>query len=290
MTALRDDHCIICETPARVNAKGQCHKCWLAYSGWTPPADLLSAPLGDTRERDENDEYKPVIVSVTARADGGALFDNYLANVNSDSWRVDKGWKADDVGPFGVYHQPASPPVGVSGQQKPWQRYSWQVEGKKTRTSPHRITNGVSVPCLICLDVGIKLRRDQVCEACEQNWRTSGRPWGDNYDKWIATRRADKSTNKVTGVPFADSGTARRDDTKSTNRNCYNGAPGDTNNEPATSSKSSSESDMVKITFEGEPTQVIAAIKQIGSPEVPRVAEKANKRELGEIVALRRPS
>ena len=55
-----------------------------------------------------------------AHADTEALFDNYLANVDSDSWRLDKGWKADEVGPFGVYHRDASePPVSVSRTTAP---------------------------------------------------------------------------------------------------------------------------------------------------------------------------
>lgn len=53
---------------------------------------------------------------------------------------------------------------------------------------------------------------------------------------------------------------------------------------------SQSEEAMVEVTFRGEPAQVAAAIREMGSTEVPRITENGDASELGEIVALRRPS
>jgi hypothetical protein len=51
---------------------------------------------------------------------------------------------------------------------------------------------------------------------------------------------------------------------------------------------SQSEEAMVEVTFRGEPAQVAAAIRQMGTPVAPLVVKNTDTSELGEIVALRR--
>lgn len=65
------------------------------------------------------------------------------------------------------------------------------------RTDPARL---VSLRCLVCLREAEKLRRDQVCEACQKSWTRTGRPWSEDYERWVIQRRvtrADTSTEHL---------------------------------------------------------------------------------------------
>ena len=182
--------CITCQRRAPVSRKGQCHACWLDYSGWVPPEDLLAGPRVRTRhmiaraltEVGARWDFRPTDNRPVTRASGGA-WDNY---------------------------HPIPPRAGTpSWQIRPWQRYRWQVEdiwrtndyGKRfrlpRRTDPKRLHpsmgHGVYLQCLVCLAPGEILRRDQVCDACEQNWRDWGRPWRSNDESWVTVRRVAQS-------------------------------------------------------------------------------------------------
>lgn len=104
-------------------------------------------------------------------------------------------WRDD----FSFLWQP-TPRTIPDWQQRPWQRHRWQVQdqwwnrdgkrGEKLigRTDARRLSV-VTLRCLVCLRSPETLRRDQVCQACEKNWRRLGRPWGEDYERWVLWRR-----------------------------------------------------------------------------------------------------
>ena len=84
------------------------------------------------------------------------------------------------------YHPPA--PQSPLMRTRPWQKHRYE----RSRTAPERLYRGVWLRCLVCLRVPQALRSDQVCDACERDWRRQGRPEGIKYEYWLNDRRVNQ--------------------------------------------------------------------------------------------------
>ena len=231
--------CVMCLKRREVNADDQCARCWARSFGWLELRLEPRPPPSSGR-----------LTAAAAYADVGGRWDSYFDEEDDE----------EDHGPgWGLgkdYHPPARMPVPPLRQIRPWQRWRWQVEdqwrvddyGKKyrtaRRTAPERLhpskTHGVSLRCLVCLAQADTLRRDQVCEACERDWRRKGRPWGIKYERWLIDRRLnqwEKSHEhlfayesaqfvKVVRGSFSENMPVTRDDTDSSLEIWDNGSSG----------------------------------------------------------------
>ena len=128
--------------------------------------------------QDEPRRHSRRLVTAAAAQDVGARWDSYFPPERNE---ID-------------YHPPV-PRLTPRGQ-RPWQKHRYG----SSRTAPERLYRGVWLRCLVCLRVPTALRYDQVCEACEKDWRRKGRPWGIAYDSWLINRRVsqwDKSPEHI---------------------------------------------------------------------------------------------
>jgi hypothetical protein len=168
--------CTMCERTRTVNGDGQCGTCWERFFVWVGPSNQGEAPQGPR-----------------GLAGNGALFDTSALWQRRPHLRTSTEWLVD-------YHDPGPPRTTPEWQYRPWQVHRWQSDdgrrhrNYRSRTAPERLhpieDSGVWIRCLVCLRMTAALRHDQVCGACEKDWNRSGKPWGEDYEHWMMTRRA----------------------------------------------------------------------------------------------------
>ena len=174
--ALTEGVCRWCGGLKEVNYLSECGPCHDRAVVWLPPdgRQLTRSPTPGSLEALNNKTE----VAITRRA-------------------ATRGWS------MGNYYRPPPRPQPPEWRTRPWQRYRWQVEdgrrrrSQRKRTAPERLHPregyGVWIRCLACLGMTDKLRHDQVCEACEKDWRRARKPWGEDYDYWMMNRRVRES-------------------------------------------------------------------------------------------------
>ena len=103
-----------------------------------------------------------------------------------------------DDWPVGDYyhHLPTGPRLPT--RTRPWQIGPQGNIRQRVASMHHRMefqrrdpsgNQVVVLRCLVCLGEKTDLRPDQVCGACDKDWRRKGRPWGHDYEDWVDHRR-----------------------------------------------------------------------------------------------------